>query len=153
MPNKQYRGFVVAAPPRLNPKQEPDLYVFSGVEVPNGGLFACSFRSLPVPGFVMPDQFAADVAAQTPLPGNIELFAPVFDLGKFRYTRPNGDNVSARADDAQSLSMDQLRGPGNRPGHEPPEPSPRPTPKPGPRPLPPAPSKSRTIEDDFGPSF
>ena len=145
MPNKQYRGLVVAAPPHLNPKQKSDLYAFSGVEVPNGEKFACSFQSLPLPGFVMPDEFAADVAAQNPLSGDMELFAPKFDLGKFSYQRSNGDTVSARAGDAMRLTMDQLRGPAKQPALRPlptpnvppqqkeptpPEPAPEPEPEP-----------------------
>jgi len=141
MPNKQYRGLVVAAPLHLNPKQKPDLYVFSGVEVSNGGPYACLFRSLPLPDFVMPEVFAADVKAQKPLPGTLELFEPKFDLGLFSYTRRNGDNVTAKADDARQLSMDQLRGPDK----EPPEPALEPKPK--------TPTPPRSIADDFSPSF
>lgn len=135
MPNKQYHGLVVVAPPHLNPKQKPDLYVFVGVEVSSGEPFGCSFRLLPVPGFVMPDEFAADVEAQNPLPGDMELFSPKFDLGKFSYQRPNGDTVSARAGDAMRLTMDQLRGPAKQP-----------TLRPAPKPSAPAPQKETLPE-------
>jgi len=143
MPNKQHRGFVVPAPPDLNPKQKPDLYVFSGAEVPNGKGFICSLRVLPLPGYVPPEEFAADVTAQKPLHGTLELFEPKFDLGLFSYTRRNGDNVTAKADDARQLSMDQLRGPDK----EPPEPALEQKPKPK------TPTPPRSIADDFSPSF
>ncbi len=88
MPNKQYRGFVVTAPPSLNPKQEPDRYAFSGVAVSNGERYGCSFRTLALPGYVSPEEFAADVAARKPLPGDLVLFASKFDLGTFSWYDP-----------------------------------------------------------------
>lgn len=109
MNNKKYRGLVVVAPPHLNPKQEPDRYVFSGVAVPTGEAFAHSLRVIPLPGSVPPHQFAEDVAAQNPLPGDLELFAPGFDLGKFSYFRPStGKQESAQADDVTGLKPEQL---------------------------------------------
>lgn len=109
MNNKKYRGLLVVAPPHLNPKQEPDRYVFSGVAVPTGEAFSHSLRVISLPGLVPPQQFAEDVAAQNPLPGDLELFAPGFDLGKFSYFRPStGKHESARADDVTGLKPEQL---------------------------------------------
>ncbi len=124
MQNKQYRGLVVVAPPHLNPKQQSDCYVFSGVAIPSNDPFACSFRVIPLPGFTMPEKFAADVAAQNPLPGKLELFATDWDFGSFSYKSPgSGDPVEARADDAMQLSPEQLREPAKQP-ERPPEPPP-----------------------------
>lgn len=133
MKTKQYKGFVVVAPPHLNPKQEPDRYAFSGVAVPSGESFACSFRVILVPGYTQPEEFAADVAAQKPLPGNMELFEPDWRLGSFRYVSPTGTTTSARASDAMELTREQLREPRKSPAPTettPPAPPPEPDPEP-----------------------
>jgi hypothetical protein len=116
MKNKYYKGLVVVAPPHLNPLQEPDHYVFSGVEVPSNEIYICSFRVLPLPGYVMPAEFAAVVEARKPLRGDMELFAPDWSLGVFSYVRlDSGDTVSARASDAMQLSKEQLLEPKQEP--------------------------------------
>lgn len=109
MTNKKYRGLVVAAPPHLNPKHQPDRYFFSGTAVPTGEAFAHSFRVISLSGCVPPGQFAEDVAAQSPLPGDLELIAPAYDLGTFSYFQPaTGKHECARADDVTGHKPEQL---------------------------------------------
>lgn len=133
MKTKQHRGFVVAAPAHLNPKHESNRYVFTGVEVESDESFVCSFKVIPVPGCTQPEDFASDVAAQKPLPGTLELYEPDWKLGSFRYVSPAGTTTSARASDAQQLSMEQLREPRKSPAPKEPT-TPPPAPEPDPEP-------------------
>jgi len=117
MQTKKYKGFAIKAPPHLNLKQEPNRYVFSGVEIASGELYHCSFGVIPLPGFTTPEEFAAVVATHIPLPGDMEVFPPDWLLGKFSYLSPTtGGTGSARAEDIKSLSKEQLMPP---PGREP----------------------------------
>jgi hypothetical protein len=112
MQTKKYKGFVVAAPPHLNPQNKPDRYAFSGLADPSGDFYACSFTTIPVPGFTQPHEFAGDVAAEHPLPGHMELYPTDWKLGMFRYISPaSSEATSTRSSDAMELSREQLREP------------------------------------------
>jgi hypothetical protein len=113
MQSKKSKGFAVKAPPYLNPKNETNRYVYSGVEIASGEFFACSFSVIPLPGFTSPGEFAAVIAAHNPLPGEMEIFPPDWGLGKFSYLLSpiTGGTGSARAEDIKSLSKEQLMPP------------------------------------------
>jgi hypothetical protein len=132
MKNKIGRGFVLVAPPHLNPENLPNRYLFTGTERDSLAEMAFAFCIIPVPGFVMPEEFAAHVAArspqQGPLHGTAELYAPEFDLGEFRYRLASGEEQKAQADDVMTVSPEKLR----EPKPKDPEPVPPVTPPPPP---------------------
>lgn len=162
--DKQYEGLVVKAPPHLNPQNNPNRYVFSGFSVPTHEAFSCGLSVIPLPGFISPDEFAADIEANLPDPINGDLLAyfPSFKLGKFSYVRPGtGDTVEGKAHDIQKLTPEQLKAPpAQARSYKTPSPSlkapaNRPPLQPS-QPLPPLrPSRPKTPEQDNGmtPSF
>lgn len=109
MKTKTYRGFVTAAPPHLNPLQDPDRYAFSGAEETGSEAFACQFRVLAVPGCVSPQVFCEHVADQTPLPGKLELYPTDFRVGMFSYFHAaTGRTESRKADEVTAMPPQEL---------------------------------------------
>ena len=152
--DKQYQGLVVKAPLHLNPQNNPNRYVFSGFAISTKEQFSCGLSVIPLPGFISPEEFAADIEANLPdaINGDLLAYFPSFKLGKFSYVRPGtGDTVEGKAHDIQKLTPEQLKTPPTQtPTYKTPSPSlkapayrpplqplqPLPTPRP-PRPKPP----------------
>lgn len=129
MKNKIGRGFVLVAPPHSNPEDLPNRYLFTGTERDSSAEMIFIFCIIPVPGFVMPEEFAAHLlAACGTLHGTAELYAPEFDLGEFRYRLASGEEQKAQADDVMTVSPEKLR----EPKPKDPEPVPPVTPPPPP---------------------
>lgn len=124
--NKNARGFVTVAPSHL---QKPDQtrYLFSGFDQITGKEVFVTFRPIPVPGHVAPEQFAAHVAKAAALPGTLTLFSPEFDLGRFTYHPPGSTNATETgADDPRQITKEMAQ---EKPAPEKTRETPAPTPR------------------------
>lgn len=107
-PDIKFAGFVFKAPLHTNPTNTPNRYGFSGVQTPGTKTLKIGFTVLHVPGFVTPEEFAADIAASDTktVHGSLTLFGPDHRLGRFNYRRPDGSEGSAEASDLRSITLD-----------------------------------------------
>jgi len=107
-PDLKFAGFVFKAPLHTNPTNTPNRYGFSGVQTPGTKPLKIGFTVLHVPGFVTPDEFAADIAASDTktVHGTLTLFGPDYRLGRFNYRRADGSEGSAEASDLRSITLD-----------------------------------------------
>lgn len=152
-----HRGVVTLAPHHL--QKEKLRFAFSRSDQKQGEVMF-TFRPVTVslPGFVSAEEFAADVAIEGYLYGEMKIFAPDFTHSVFKYQRP-GDDSTAETEGRETMEIppDQMRAPPPPPVAPPPAPRlPAPLPPgrrqaqpPAPSPKSPPPPPPPGIDMDF----